>query len=154
MCEICSKLRIKRHQNGCWCRSGVFIVNFEQMSDTVLVFPLLLWTSKCWLSRFKVTLSCDSLLHKQVKVITQRSNASNMFPIKTAKKKRPMLLQWRKFYSNEKANITKRSKLEINWPINQDSWFIFRTSSCIKQLWHEKLPISFYINFTENNKNE
>ena len=41
-CEICSKLTIKppewRHQ---WLRSGAFLVNYEQLSQIVLVFTLL-----------------------------------------------------------------------------------------------------------------
>ena len=36
-CEICSKLRIKTPER----RSGVFIVNFENISHLVLVFLLL-----------------------------------------------------------------------------------------------------------------
>ena len=42
-CEICSKLTIKIQDdaNGHWCRSGIFIVNFEHNSHRVLVFLLL-----------------------------------------------------------------------------------------------------------------
>ena len=36
MCEICSKLTIKTPE-----RSDVFIVNFEQILHTVIMFPLL-----------------------------------------------------------------------------------------------------------------
>ena len=32
-CEICSKLTIKTSDQRPWCRSGVFIVNFEHMCD-------------------------------------------------------------------------------------------------------------------------
>ena len=32
-CEICSKLTIKTSDQRQWCRSGVFIVNFEHMCD-------------------------------------------------------------------------------------------------------------------------
>ena len=40
-CEICSKLKLKTPER-CYCRrSGAFIVNFEQISDLVLVFLLL-----------------------------------------------------------------------------------------------------------------
>ena len=38
MCEICSKLTIKTAQRRSG-RSGVFIINLEQISHTVLVFP-------------------------------------------------------------------------------------------------------------------
>ena len=42
-CKICSKLAIKiperRHWH--WRRSGIFIVNFEHISQAVLVFLLL-----------------------------------------------------------------------------------------------------------------
>ena len=38
--EICSKLKIKTPKRRHWRRSGVFIVNFEQISHIVL-FPLL-----------------------------------------------------------------------------------------------------------------
>ena len=37
MCEICSKLTIKTPEWRQWCRCGVFIVNFEQISH-ILVF--------------------------------------------------------------------------------------------------------------------
>ena len=62
LCEICSKLTIKTPEPRHWCRSGDFIVNFEQILQIVLVFLLLtlnrfhklfwrfycwLWTSKC-----------------------------------------------------------------------------------------------------------
>ena len=40
-CEIYSKLTIKTPKQCQWCRSGVFIVNFEYISHLVLVFLLL-----------------------------------------------------------------------------------------------------------------
>ena len=40
-CEISSKLTIKTPEHGHWRRSGVFIVNFEDISHLVLVFLLL-----------------------------------------------------------------------------------------------------------------
>ena len=40
-CEICSKLTIKTPERCHWYHSGVFIVNFEQISHTSLIFPLL-----------------------------------------------------------------------------------------------------------------
>ena len=40
-CEICSKLTIKTPKQRQWCRSGVFVVNFEHISHLVLVFLLL-----------------------------------------------------------------------------------------------------------------
>ena len=39
--EICSKLTIKTPERSQWCRSGVFIVNFEHIPHLVLVFLLL-----------------------------------------------------------------------------------------------------------------
>ena len=32
-----------------WYYFGVFVVKFEHISHIVLAFPLLTWTSKCWL---------------------------------------------------------------------------------------------------------
>ena len=46
-CEIFSKLTIKTPKRHQWCRSGVFIVNFEHISHLFLVFLLL--TLKMWL---------------------------------------------------------------------------------------------------------
>ena len=40
-CEICSKLTIKKPERRYWCRSGIFMVNFEHISHLVLVFLLL-----------------------------------------------------------------------------------------------------------------
>ena len=40
-CEICSKLTIKTPQWHCWHRNGIFIVNFEQILNVFLVYPLL-----------------------------------------------------------------------------------------------------------------
>ena len=40
MCEICSKLTIKTPERCQWRRSGVCIVNFEQISIIILVFSL------------------------------------------------------------------------------------------------------------------
>ena len=37
-CEICSKLTIKIPERRHWCRSGIFIVNFEHISHPVLLF--------------------------------------------------------------------------------------------------------------------
>ena len=37
-CEICSKLTIKKPEQGQWRRSGVFIVKFEHISHLFLVF--------------------------------------------------------------------------------------------------------------------
>ena len=39
-CEICSKLTIKTPERSHWCRSNVFIVNFEYISQVVIVFLL------------------------------------------------------------------------------------------------------------------
>ena len=39
MCEICSKLRIKKTSH--WRHSGVFIINLVQISPNALIFPLL-----------------------------------------------------------------------------------------------------------------
>ena len=41
MCEIDSKLTITTAKRRHWCRFSVFIVNFEQISQIVLLFPLL-----------------------------------------------------------------------------------------------------------------
>ena len=41
MCEIWSKLIIKIPERRQWRRSGVFIVNFEQISNSVLEFSSL-----------------------------------------------------------------------------------------------------------------
>ena len=43
MCEICSKLIIKTPERRQWCRSGVFIVNFKQISRIVLVLSNTGW---------------------------------------------------------------------------------------------------------------
>ena len=40
-CEIYSKLTIKTPERSHWRRSGVSIVNFEDILHLVLVFPLL-----------------------------------------------------------------------------------------------------------------
>ena len=40
-CKLCSKLKIKTPEQRQWRRSGVFIVNLNQMLHDVLVFPLL-----------------------------------------------------------------------------------------------------------------
>ena len=39
MCEICSKSTLKTPELRHWRRFGVFIVNFEQISRVVLMFP-------------------------------------------------------------------------------------------------------------------
>ena len=39
--EICSKLTITTPKHRQWCRSGIFIVNIEQISYIFKVFPLL-----------------------------------------------------------------------------------------------------------------
>ena len=41
MCEVCWKLTIKTPEWRQWCRSGVFIANFEQISHIDLMLPLL-----------------------------------------------------------------------------------------------------------------
>ena len=41
MCEICSKLTIKTPEQSQWRRSGVFIVNFKQITRIVLVLSLI-----------------------------------------------------------------------------------------------------------------
>ena len=47
MCEICSKLTIKKSERRQWCRSVVFIVNFEQISRVASLLPLQFRTCKC-----------------------------------------------------------------------------------------------------------
>ena len=51
MCEICLKLTTKKSKWRQWRRSGVFIVNFEQIV-VWLCFHCWLWTSKCQLDCF------------------------------------------------------------------------------------------------------
>ena len=41
MQEICSKLTIKTSEWRQWCRSGVFLINFEHISNIFPTFPLL-----------------------------------------------------------------------------------------------------------------
>ena len=41
MCEICSKLPIKAPEGRRSHHSSAFFINFEQISQNVLVFPLL-----------------------------------------------------------------------------------------------------------------
>ena len=53
ICEICSKLTIKKPERRHWRRSGVFIVDFEHMSHLALMFLFLIWTCNC---RLVVTL--------------------------------------------------------------------------------------------------
>ena len=50
-CEICLKLTIKMPERHQWCRSGVFIVDFEHISCLVLVFLLLTLNIYCRLGR-------------------------------------------------------------------------------------------------------
>ena len=59
MGEICSKLTIKTPERRNWRRSSVFIVNFEQISQIVLVFLLLLWTIKCRMCKDIEHLECS-----------------------------------------------------------------------------------------------
>ena len=53
MCETRSELTIKTPERRQWHRSGVFIVNFEQISQIFLVF-LLLTLSKLMLAGEKL----------------------------------------------------------------------------------------------------
>ena len=56
ICEICSKLTIRTSERRHWQGSDLFIVNFEQMSYSALVFPwcfqYYFWISKCFLGFF------------------------------------------------------------------------------------------------------
>ena len=57
-CEICSKLTIKTPEWGQWHRSGVFIVNFEHISDLFLVFLFL--TLKKQISPVYIMYACKT----------------------------------------------------------------------------------------------
>ena len=48
ICEICSKLAIRTSEWYHWQRSGLFFVNFEQISHIVLVFPLVTLNKQMW----------------------------------------------------------------------------------------------------------
>ena len=37
-CKICSKFTVKTLERRCWCRSSVFVVNFEHISHLFLAF--------------------------------------------------------------------------------------------------------------------
>ena len=41
MYDICSQLTVKTPERRRWYRSGVFIVNLEQVTHIALVFPLI-----------------------------------------------------------------------------------------------------------------
>ena len=49
MSVITSKLTIKTPERGQWCRSDVFIVNFEHITHLFLEFLLLTMDKKCFL---------------------------------------------------------------------------------------------------------
>ena len=49
LANIMFEVKIKTPEQRQWRRSGVFIVNFEHISQLFLVFLLLTWTSKCQL---------------------------------------------------------------------------------------------------------
>lgn len=44
-CEICPELASKTLEQHCWRWSGIFFVDFEQVSHIIMVFPCWLW--KC-----------------------------------------------------------------------------------------------------------
>ena len=48
-CEICSELTIKTPERRQWRRSGVFIINFEHISQLLYCFYCWLWRGKCLL---------------------------------------------------------------------------------------------------------
>ena len=54
MCEIYSKLTKKTPKRRQWRRSGIFVVNFEQISHIVLVLPFLTLknVNECWIQKF------------------------------------------------------------------------------------------------------
>ena len=47
-CKTCSKLRIKTPDWRYWCRSGVFIVNFEKISNLFFFFFVFLLLTLNW----------------------------------------------------------------------------------------------------------
>ena len=51
VCEICSKLTVKTPERHPWRRSGVSIVNFERVSDLVLVLLFLTLAYNCRLGK-------------------------------------------------------------------------------------------------------
>ena len=56
-CEICSKLKIMTPERLQWGRSGVFIVNFENILHLVLVFLLI--TMSGWINGGWVLLAIE-----------------------------------------------------------------------------------------------
>ena len=74
MCEICSKLTIKTPERRRWRRSGIFIVNFEQIFHIVLVFLLLT------LSQLMPTLKL---------ILISEANWKLHFPFRISYKKQP-----------------------------------------------------------------
>ena len=73
-CETCSKLTIKTPEERRWCRSGIFIVNFEHISNPVLVFLLL--TLNMYLSVGNLSASLQQALsncfHQKCRVLDKR----------------------------------------------------------------------------------
>ena len=65
--EICSKLTIKTLERHQWHCSGAFIVNFEQVSDIVLVFPLLT-LNKYMLARWDPHIICQGAINTAINV--------------------------------------------------------------------------------------
>ena len=76
-CEICSKL-IKTQERGHWRHSGVFIVNFENISHLVLVFQLLTFNIHLSSERNFLGFSC----HKKINLnkISGKSEMVTMDP--------------------------------------------------------------------------
>ena len=62
-CETCSKVTVKTTEWRQWCRSGVFIVNFEHISLLFLVFLLLTLDKSTLLGLLFIIIvtQCDAL---------------------------------------------------------------------------------------------
>ena len=72
MCEICSKLTIKRVEQR--RRSGTFIVNFEHISHLVLVFGQV---SAGWVITFKFDYVSASELNDMLNAVCFRNDYVN-----------------------------------------------------------------------------
>ena len=131
MCEICSKLKAKTPER-CQCRcSGVFIVNFEQISH-FFSFSMLTLTSKCQLQYVsKLQISINHLTHLRT-MFHLPGNQSIDLQIKWI----TLFLQWPEHRSYMVA---------INSAKNQHN-FIY---SCIKSLL-DNFPILYPLKTPEN----
>ena len=159
VCEFCSKLAMKKPELRHWCRSGVFIVNFEQISHIVWIFLLfLLFLERMYYQHKKICLfvvksqfiknqkwksqNLKSIVKKMFYVIknnTVRFPSCNSFMTEVSIIKKPVHWFADRFPYDRDLRHERLNRISVRNMSKQLVFCVQKAGLCAIERWHSEI---------------